>query len=117
LAAKLGEHVDRMDSGVDEIAEDKIDDPVLASEGNRGLGAFPREGKEPSSFAAGEDDAQYSKVQRSLCGEGKFSFRDFTLRQSPLPKQSSCAMSSDVAAGFFSVENALFKKASYWNRL
>jgi len=42
LAAKLGENVDRMDSGVDEIVEDKIDDPVLASEGNRRLGAFPR---------------------------------------------------------------------------
>jgi hypothetical protein len=83
LAAKLGEHVDRMDSGVDEIVEDKIDDPVLASEGDRRLGAFPREGKKPSSFAAGEDDAQHSKVQRSLRGEGKFSFRDFILRQSP----------------------------------
>jgi hypothetical protein len=83
LAAKLGEHVDRMDSGIDEIAEDKIDDPVLTSEGNRWLGAFPCEGKEPSSFAAGEDDAQHSKVHRSLRGEGKLSLRDFILRQSP----------------------------------
>jgi hypothetical protein len=88
-----------MDSGVDEIAEDKIDDPIFASEGNRWLGAFPREGKEPSSFAASEDDAQHSKVERSLRGEGKLSFRDFILRQSLLPKQSSDAMSSDVSGG------------------
>jgi hypothetical protein len=98
LAAKLGEHVDRMDSGVDEIAEDKIDDPVFASEGNRWLGAFPREGKEPSSLAAGEDDAQHSKVQPSLRGEGKFSFRDFIFSQS-LSQNSPTRCSSDVAAG------------------
>ena len=62
LAAELGEHVDRVDSGVDEIAEDEIDDPVFASEGNRRLGAFAGEGKEPGSFAAGEYDAQHPQV-------------------------------------------------------
>jgi len=62
LAAELGEHVDRMDSRIDEIAEDEIDDPVFASEGNCRLGAFSREGKEAGSFAAREHDAQYSKV-------------------------------------------------------
>jgi hypothetical protein len=62
LAAELSENVDRMDSGIDEIAEDEIDDPVFASERNCRLGAFAREGKQPSSFAAGEYDAQHPKV-------------------------------------------------------
>ena len=57
LAAELGEHVDRVDAGVDEIAEHEIDDPVLASEGNCRLGALAREGEKAGSFAAGEDEA------------------------------------------------------------
>ena len=73
LAAELGEHIDRVDSGVDEIAEDEIDDPVFASKGNRRLGAFPREGKEPGSFAPGEHDAQHADVQGSFHGEDGFS--------------------------------------------
>ncbi len=62
LAAELSEHVDRVDSGIDKIAEDEIDDPVFTSERNRRLGAFPREGKEPGSFAAGQYDAQDPRV-------------------------------------------------------
>ena len=62
LAAELGEHVDRVDSGIDEIAEDEIDDPVFASERNRRLGAFPGKGKEPGSFAAGKYDTQNARV-------------------------------------------------------
>jgi len=45
LTAELGEHVDRIESGVNEVAEDEIDDPVFAAEGNRRLDAFPSEGK------------------------------------------------------------------------
>jgi hypothetical protein len=62
LAAELGEHVDGVDSGVDEIAEDEIDDPVFAAEGNRRFGAFPRERIEPGSLAASQHDAQHSVV-------------------------------------------------------
>jgi hypothetical protein len=87
LAAELGEHIDRVDSGVDEIAEDEIDDAVLASEGNRRLGAFPSEGKKPGSLAAGEYDAQHAEVQRSLHGEGGFLFGDLVLWQSVLLRQ------------------------------
>jgi hypothetical protein len=57
LAAELSEHIDRVDSGIDEIAENKIDDSVLTSERHRRLGAFPRKWKEPGSLATGEYDA------------------------------------------------------------
>ena len=57
LAAELGEHVDRVDSRIDEIAEDEINDAVFTSEGNCRFGAFSREGKEAGSFAAGKHDA------------------------------------------------------------
>jgi hypothetical protein len=93
LAAELGEHVDRVDSGVDEIAEDKVDYPVYASEGNRRLGAFPSEGKEPSSLAAGKYDAQHADVQGSFHGEDGFLFGD--LRQSVLLKQLSYTILSE----------------------
>ena len=45
LAAELGKHVDGMNSGINQIAENEIDDPVLASEGHRRLGAFPVSGE------------------------------------------------------------------------
>ena len=107
LAAELGEHVDRVDSGIDEIAEDEIDDPIFASEGNRWLGAFPREGKEPGSFATGEYDAQHPNVQGTFHGGGGFSFGDLILRQSALPET---IVEHDVikgCGGSLTVENTL----------
>jgi hypothetical protein len=68
LAAELGEHVDRVDSGIDEIAEDEIDDPVLASEGNRRLGAFSSEGKQAGSLATGEHNPQHADAQGTFHG-------------------------------------------------
>ena len=98
LTAKLGEHVDRVDSGIDEIAEDEIDDSVLASEWNRRLGAFPREGKEPGSFAAGEYDAQHPSVHSFFRGGRGFSLGDHILSQSALPRQFCCTMLPEVVA-------------------
>ncbi len=86
LAAELGEHIDRIDSGIDEIAQDEIDDPVFASKGNRRFGAFPRKWKQPGSFATGEHDAQNAGVYGSLHDEGGFSFRGHNFRQSALTK-------------------------------
>src|SRR5271157_1914186 len=69
LAAELGEHIDRVDSGIDEIAEDEIDDPVRASEGNRWLGAIPSEGKQAGSLATGEHNAQNADAHGTFRGE------------------------------------------------
>ncbi len=40
LAAELSEYVDGIDAGVDEVAEDEIDDAVFAAERDGGLGAL-----------------------------------------------------------------------------
>src|SRR5664280_642707 len=97
LAAELGEHVDRIDSGIDEIAQDEIDDPVFASKGNRRFGAFPRKWKQPGSFATGEHDAQNAGVYGSLHDEGGFSFSGHNFRQSALTKTF---LRQDVTRGY-----------------
>ena len=51
LALELDQHVDGIDAGVDQVTQDKVDDPVAASEGNGGFGALLGERIEPSSFA------------------------------------------------------------------
>jgi len=62
LAAELGEDIDGVDSGINEVAENEIDDAVFAAEGDGGFGAFAGERKEAGSFASGEDDAQYAQM-------------------------------------------------------
>src|ERR1035438_5835216 len=66
LAAELGQHVHRVDARVDEIAQDEIDDPVLASKRNSRLGALLGERPEPGTFAAGQNDAQDAYAHRFL---------------------------------------------------
>ena len=98
LAAELGEHIDRVDSGIDEITENEIDDPVFASERNRRLGALPREGEEPGPFATGKYNAQYLKVQGTFFGDGGLALRGHIFRRLALPEQFCCRMLSEVAA-------------------
>src|SRR5207248_950140 len=98
LAAELSEHVNGVDSGIDEIAENEIDDAVLASEGNGRLGAFAGERKEAGSFAAGEHNAQYPKLC-GLHGEGGFCCGKNILRQSDLPITCVLAMLSEDGDG------------------
>ena len=74
LAAELREHIDGVDSGVDEIAEDEINDPVFAAKGNRRLRPLLRKGKEPRPLASGEYDSQHSDVPGSFRGEDWFKF-------------------------------------------
>ena len=57
LAAELGEHIDRVNAGIHEIAEYKIDDPVFASEWNRRLGALARQRRKSGSFSPGQHNA------------------------------------------------------------
>src|SRR5262249_10153006 len=58
LALELGQDVDRVDAGVDEVAQDEVDDAVLASERDRGLCPLLGEREEPGSLAAGEYDSE-----------------------------------------------------------
>ena len=61
LALELGEDVDRVDARVDEVAEDEVDDAVLAAERNGRLGALLGEGIEASALPSGENDAEHAK--------------------------------------------------------
>ena len=58
LAAELRQHVNRVDSRVDEVAQDEIDDSVFPAERNGGFRPFPRERIKPSALTAGQYDAQ-----------------------------------------------------------
>ena len=60
LAAELGQHINRINSRVDEITQHEVDDPVLASKRDGRFGPLVGKGSQPCSLAAGEDDAQYA---------------------------------------------------------
>ena len=64
LAAELRQHVDRVDSGVDEVAQDEIDDAVLAAKGNGRFGPLLGERIKPRSLAAGQHDAQHPNAHK-----------------------------------------------------
>ena len=62
LAAELGQHVDRIDTRVDKVAEYEIDDAVFATERDRGFGALLGEGIEPCTLPSGQHDAQHAQL-------------------------------------------------------
>src|SRR6185503_2543547 len=64
LAAELCEHVDRVDSGIHKIAENEVDDSILAAEGNCRFRALAGQRIEARSFSSGEHDSQYPAAKR-----------------------------------------------------
>jgi hypothetical protein len=54
----LRQHDDLGQTGVDQVGQREVDEPVLPAERHRGLGPVRREGHEALSLAAGEDDAE-----------------------------------------------------------
>jgi len=85
LAAELGEHIDRIDSGIDEMLRTKSMIRYLPPKEPQ-VWRVPRKWKQPGSFATGEHDAQKRGVYGSLHDEGGFSFRGHNFRQSALTK-------------------------------
>ena len=65
LALELREDVDGVDARVDEVAEDEVDDAVLAPERYRRLGALLGQRKQARAFAAGQDDAEDPESHRT----------------------------------------------------
>ena len=55
----LGENTDPQVPSIHEIREHEVDQPVGASEWNRGLGPVSCQRVQPFTFSAGEDDAQH----------------------------------------------------------
>ena len=64
LAAELGQHIDGIDSRVDEVAQHEVDNPVLAAKRYGRFGPFVGQRRQSGSLAAGEDDAQYAYPHR-----------------------------------------------------
>src|SRR5882724_2707072 len=58
LRFELGQNIDRKDTGVHEVGEDKIDNSIPASERHGGLRSVCRQGVETLAPAAGEDNSQ-----------------------------------------------------------
>jgi len=59
LRLELGQYIDGIDFGIDEVAEHEIDQTVLASKRNGRLGPVHSEGVETTAFAACHDHAEY----------------------------------------------------------
>ena len=55
IGAVLGQDVDLLDSGVEQIAQNEIDDFVFAAERDAGFGAIGRNLSQPFAFTAGQD--------------------------------------------------------------
>src|SRR5207248_8120722 len=60
LAAELGQHVDRIDSRVNKVTQDEVDNSILTAEWDGRLGPFLGERRKPGSLTAGEYDAQHA---------------------------------------------------------
>jgi len=54
----LSEDEDLIDSGVDTVANGNVDQPILAAEGNGGLGANQCQREKASSLAASQDQSK-----------------------------------------------------------
>ena len=75
LAAELRQHVNRIDAGVDEIAEDEIDDAVLPAERNGRFGPFLGQRREPRALPAGQHDPQDANPHISALGAPLLAWR------------------------------------------
>ncbi len=62
LTAELRQNIDGKDTGVDEVAQNEVDDPVFAAEGHRRFGAFLGEWVKPGSLAAGQYDSEHAQL-------------------------------------------------------
>ena len=63
LAAKLGEYVDRINTGVHEIAEHEIDDAILTAERDCRFRALARQRIQPGSFSSGQHNSEHPAAQ------------------------------------------------------
>ena len=59
VALVLGEDHDAQESGVGEVREDEVDQPVLAAKRHGGLGSIEGQRQQALAFATCEDDGQH----------------------------------------------------------
>ena len=58
LALELDEYVDRINSGIGQVAENEIDDAITSSEGNRGLGPLLGQRREARASSTGQNECE-----------------------------------------------------------
>jgi hypothetical protein len=68
LAAELSQHINRVDSRVEEITQHEIDDPVFTAERHGRFGPFLSERKEAGALASRQHDPQYAYAHRFYQG-------------------------------------------------
>jgi hypothetical protein len=66
LALELDQDVNRINTGVDQVAEHEIDDAVAAAERHRRLGAFLGQRIEPGSLSARQHESQHAQIDVGL---------------------------------------------------
>jgi len=65
LGPVLHQQVDGVDLGIDEIAEDEIDDAITSAERNGGLGTVRSQRVEPSALPSGHDHRENTRDAHS----------------------------------------------------
>jgi len=66
LGFELGQYIDAQKVGVDEVVEDKVDQPVAATKGDGRLAAGSGQRLQASTFATSQDHGQYACHRISL---------------------------------------------------
>ncbi len=64
VALVLGEHHDANEAGVHQVGQGEVDEPVVAPERHRRLGAIPGEGEQSLALAPGEHHHQHVRPAR-----------------------------------------------------
>jgi hypothetical protein len=93
-----------VDSGVHEITEDEIDDPVFAAERDCGFGTFARKWIEPGSFASCEHNAEDSQAQSTLHTDRRLLFGNLIFSHSDLPRTAPRKMLPKVQTAVVSAK-------------
>src|SRR5262249_28052482 len=66
LAAELGQYIDRIDSGVNKVTEDEIDNAILAAERHGRFGPLLGQRKQPGALAPGKHDSQDAYAHKRM---------------------------------------------------
>jgi hypothetical protein len=62
IGFELGKNLDLKYSGIDEVVENKVDNPVLASKIDGGFGPVVGKRVQPGPFAPGHDHAKHIRI-------------------------------------------------------
>ena len=71
LALELDQNIDRVDSGIDQIAENEIDDPISTAERYGRLRSFFRQRIKAGSLPAGQHKREHPKLHVRLSVEAR----------------------------------------------